>query len=300
MNTPSPPLILLPRQFAGATVSTFVADIVAGCPDGWPPTICLDFANLNFIRPTGTVFLSNLIWWLHEQGTKVHLANIDRDAEALRYLDDSLFFEQHCGAKIWTTSSPRSTTKPLMRIAHSHSHAWLEQELVPWLSARTNKTKASFYQLKACLSELFNNIKDHTRFDIGSIFVQHYPRNNELNCSIADFGLGIPAKVRETVEGLSDPDAVIQAVQEGFTSRSTPGNAGLGLDSLLKTVVGTNIGEVTIYSLHAIVRFRRDAEGKIRPFPIDNVGFCPGTTIDITLRTDLIEQLPDEREELEW
>ena len=31
-----------------------------------------------------------------------------------------------------------------------------------------------------------------------------------------------------------------------------------------------------------------------------DVGFCPGTTIDISLRTDTLEVLPDEREELQW
>jgi len=260
----------------------------------------LDFSNLRFIRPIGTVFLSNLLWWLHQKGTKVTLYNIGGDRSALKYLDDSLFFEQHCGKKVSEAAAPRSTTRPLLRIAHSHSHAWLEQDLVPWLSARCGKTQASFFQLKSCLSELFNNIKDHTKFDIGSIFVQHYPNEKGMNICLADFGLGIPAKVRETVPNLSDADAIITAVREGFTSKSTPGNAGLGLDSLLRTVVGTNNGEVTIYSLNAIVRFRKDANGEIRPFPVANVGFCPGTTIDINLRTDLIEELSDEREELEW
>jgi len=55
------PTISLPRQFAGATLSTFVADLVSGCPEGWPPEICLDFSKLNFIRPIGAVFLSNLL-----------------------------------------------------------------------------------------------------------------------------------------------------------------------------------------------------------------------------------------------
>ena len=117
---------------------------------------------------------------------------------------------------------------------------------------------------------------------------------------MADFGLGIPEKVREICPNLSDAEAVIQAVQEGFTSKSTPGNAGLGLDYLLKTVVGTKSGEVTIYSGHAIVRFRQDAGGNIHPFSVENVGFCPGTTIDINLRTDLIVELPEDREELKW
>jgi hypothetical protein len=155
------------------------------------------------------------------------------------------------------------------------------------------------YEVKTCLSELFNNIKDHTQFDIGSIFVQHYPNENRVSISLSDFGLGIPEKVKETVPGLSDSAAIVQAVQEGFTSRSTPGNAGLGLDYLLRTVVGTNDGAVTIFSLGGIVEFQKK-DGKICHKVLQNVGFCPGTTIDINLRTDLIEWIPQEREELEW
>jgi hypothetical protein len=151
-------------------------------------------------------------------------------------------------------------------------------------------TQASFYDLKTCLSELFNNI----------IFVQHYPNQDRINISLADFGLGIPAKVGEVRSGLSDPEAVVLAVQEGFTTKSIPGNAGLGLDLLLKTVVGNNSGRVTIYSGHAIVTFQRDRSGKIDHCPIETAGFCPGTTIDINLRTDLIEELPEEREDLKW
>jgi anti-sigma regulatory factor (Ser/Thr protein kinase) len=296
------PSISLPCRFTGATLSTFVDAIDAKCPDGWPPEIEIDFANLGWIEPSGVVFLSNLIHWVHEKGTKVRLANVQRNVPAMRYLDDSEFFKQHCGALVWPTSKPRVTTQPLIRIAHSHSHAWLDSTLVPWLASRTQKTKASFYMLKSCLSELFNNIQDHTRFDIGSIFVQHYPQigKGELKICIADFGLGIPEKVRETVPNLSDSDAVLQAVQEGFTSKSTPGNAGLGLDSLLKCVVGTNGGTVIFYTLNAIVTFSQDAEGKISHYCHKEVGFCPGTTIEINLRTDMIEELPDESEDLEW
>jgi anti-sigma regulatory factor (Ser/Thr protein kinase) len=188
----------------------------------------------------------------------------------------------------------------LQRIAPSHSHDWLEHVLLPWLAKNIGLTQASFHDLKVCLSELFNNIREHTQLEIGSIFVQHYPRRDRINVSIADFGLGIPEKVREVRPKISDTEAVILAVQEGFTTKSIPGNAGLGLDLLLKTVVGTNSGEVTIYSGHAIVGFRRGKKVNIQHFPIENVGFCPETTIDINLRTDLIEELPEEREELKW
>lgn len=44
---------------------------------------------------------------------------------------------------------------------------------------------------------MLNNIKDHTEFDIGSIFAQHFPNKKEVVISVSDFGLGIPDKVRE-------------------------------------------------------------------------------------------------------
>jgi anti-sigma regulatory factor (Ser/Thr protein kinase) len=294
------PCFAIPARFDGPTLSRLAEDIAAGCPQGWPPKLILDFQRLNFIQPAGVIFLSNLIWWLHQHGTSVQLINAQHNVDALRYLDDSRFFEQHCGAKLWAWSRPRSTTIPLQRIIPSHSHDWLEHTFLPWLSLRLGKTQASFYDLKTCISELFNNIREHTRLEIGSIFVQHYPKQDRINISLADFGLGIPQKVREVRPGIADPDAVTLAVQEGFTTKSIPGNAGLGLDLLLKTVVGTNSGQVTIYSGYAMVLFRRGGSGKIEHFPTLTAGFSPGTTIDINLRTDLIEELPEEREELKW
>jgi hypothetical protein len=60
-----------------------------------------------------------------------------------------------------------------------------------------------------------------------------------------------------------------------------------------------NGGEVTIYSGKGIVRFQRK-HGASKPHALKEVGFCPGTTIDINLRTDTIESLPERRENLEW
>ena len=66
-----------------------------------------------------------------------------------------------------------------------------------------------------------------------------------------------------------------------------------------------NGGEVTIYSQNGIVRFHKGetktkTKTNVQSYVYPNVGFCPGTTIDISLRTDAIEVLPNEREELQW
>ena len=295
------PVILLPQQFKGPTLSEVAADVVSHLDeDGkWPEAITFDFCRLNFIRPAGVVFLSNLAYWLNEKGTKVSFTNCDRNRSAIKYLDDSLFFEQHCGSKLSSASAPRSTTRPLQRIAQADSHAWLEAHFVPWLAAQLNITQPSLYTFKACISELFNNIKDHTRYDIGSIFIQYFPKEKIITISLSDFELGIPTKVREQLPDISDDAAIIQAVQEGFTTKSNPGNKGVGLDYLLKAVVLHNGGKVTFYSCASIVQFQRHGDlMQHQIFP--DVGFCPGTTIDVEIRTDTIEVLPDEREELQW
>jgi hypothetical protein len=149
------PVILLPVRFEGTTLSVVAAEVVSKVGGGdWPPEIEFDFSRLNFIRPAGVVFLSNLGHWLSEQGSRITLTNCDITRAVIKYLDDSLFFEQHCGNKLLEKSAPRATTRPLCKIAHEDSHAWLEQKFVPWLAARLGITQASLYDFKACISEL--------------------------------------------------------------------------------------------------------------------------------------------------
>jgi hypothetical protein len=288
------PIVKLPYQFNGLSLSKVAADLAAHASKGWPPEVIIDFAGLGFVRPAGTVFLSNMFAWMHMQGTKVSLSGLAAEQGAVRFLDDALFFERHCGAKLRADAAPRSTTRPLMQIAHANSHDWLENDLLPWLSNRLSLTPTSLYRFKNCVAELFNNIQDHTQHEIGTVCAQHFPHEARVYISLSDMGLGIPERVRTKVPGLSDAQAIIQAVQAGFTTKSVPSNQGIGLDYLLRTV-GGNGGNVSIYSLNSIVRF-----GPAGPVVVPNVGFCPGTTVDIVLRTDTIENLPDEREDLEW
>ena len=67
--------------------------------------------------------------------------------------------------------------------------------------------------------------------------------------------------MRQKVPELSDPDAIKQAVREGFTTKSRSTNKGSGLNLSLKTVVMRNGGKVTIYSGKGIVRFYREDGG---------------------------------------
>ena len=71
------------------------------------------------------------------------------------------------------------------------------------------------------------------------------------------------------------------------------------MDYFLATVILANGGTVTIYSLNGHVLFYRSS-GVIASRVLSTKGYCPGTVIDISLRTDTIEHLDDEPEDLEW
>lgn len=293
------PVIPIPYQFTGASLSRVIAGVVDNSPTGLPPELHFDFRPLNFIHPDGVVLLSNLFHWLHQKKTKVILLNLEQPSEAVRFLDDSLFFEQHVGRKLLAYASPRSTTRPLKQITRDKCHDWLENDLIPWLSGKLKLSPASFAALKTSISEIFNNIRDHAKLNVGSIFVQFFPKQNRINIAVADFGPGIPATVARVQKGLTDSQAIMLAVEDGFTTKSVPTNMGVGLDYLLKTAVLTNGGHVTIYSNQAIVTFV-NRDGAISGQAHEDVGFIPGTTIDICLRTDTFEMIEDEREDFRW
>jgi hypothetical protein len=86
--------VVIPSQFKGATLSSLVADVAA---TNLPKEIVFDFSRLNFIRPAGVVFLNNIVNWLREHERTVTFSNYQGRSPALRFLDDSLFFEKHCG-----------------------------------------------------------------------------------------------------------------------------------------------------------------------------------------------------------
>jgi hypothetical protein len=296
----SHPLITLDRAFSGSALPALIGNLVKSSPDGQlPKEVHFDFSRLDFIQPEGVVFLSNLCFWLHHKSSKVVFENIEGGGRALRYLDDSLFFEQHLGSKIYPTSAVRVTTQPLNFISQGAIHAWLEFTLIPWLAGCLGKTSASLYTLQNSISEIFNNIKDHTTLDIGSIFTQHFPNKNRVVIAVSDFGRGIPASVRTLYPDVSDADAIVMAVQDGFTTRSISTNFGRGLDTVMKMAVLANGGAVTIYSLKSIVTFNRNGTD-IVPSVWGTAGFCPGTTIQISLRTDAIENIPVATEDFSW
>lgn len=113
---------------------------------------------------------------------------------------------------------------------------------------------------------------------------QHYPKNRELNLTIADFGVGIPSNVRLfhgkqfRPEQLSASSCIQWAFQSGTSTKL--GSRGIGLD-LLQAFVRKNRGRLEIFSHegYALVTENGVSFG-------DRQTFFEGTLVNISLRCD--------------
>ncbi|HRP69199.1 MAG TPA: hypothetical protein PLY93_06685 [Turneriella sp.] len=162
--------------------------------------------------------------------------------------------------------------------------------------------KSSIASILMSLGEIFINIKDHSGQKIGSIFAQHYPKMNRIQIAISDFGVGIPETVKRRFVAANDNEAILKAVEYGFSTQSTPQNRGVGLTTLISNVVKNNMGSMAIHSGRGAIQFEltnKEISAKSILTKANFQQFYPGTLFSVILRTDTIEKLADE-EEFAW
>lgn len=290
--------VLLPKKFTARALFAQINESF-GQFETLPSKVIFDFGNLRFVRPCGVVFLSNVTKFLERNGCAVSFEKMDITNEAIRFLDDSLFFQQHIGKKLDERSKPRKTTRRLVEVLHTESHDWTRNTFIPWLSECAQIEAHDLSELATCLSELFNNIDDHTELDVGSVFAQWYPKEERVIVAVADFGVGIPVTVARVCEGLTDNEAIEKAFELEFTARSTPRNRGIGLHFLLENVVKNLSGRLEVNSANGSVIFQKDGDFfKVVPYTKD--GYCPGTLIVLEFGTSGIEKTEGKLEDFQW
>ncbi len=300
--------VVLPETFNNKEMFPFLAELVSAENTPLHREIELDFCRLRMIYPTGVTALANVVKLLQQQGCTVTYVRPSDNRCALvndpvRYLDDSSFFLELFGERLCEESSCRDTTMPLRSIKLVSYILWVKNAVVPWLDRRLSiQTERQIPEFPACMDEVFNNIIDHTQVDVASVHMQHFPKTNEVQIAISDFGVGIPANIRKVpgMENLPDPQCLEQAIKQGVTSKTTPKNRGAGLDTLLQNVVFHNKGRVHIFSKngHLVAVPSPDAGMFITVEAL--VKQYPGTLIFIGLKTDTIPPPEDLEEEFSW
>ena len=282
--------IRLPYIIGGRAISHILTHFLLDHSKGLPAEIEFSFGKVQEIEPEGITFLSNTFHWLEEHGSKSRLVDIYLNSPAIRHLESAQFFEQHVGDGIGASADRIEWTLPLYPVRTSNSHAWVDCVLAPWLISRTGLQSDDLYLLQASMLELFNNITEHAKLEIGSTYAQiekNYDGKLVIQISIADYGVGIPETVRIVApDKVDDYDAIVEASRFGVSSKNRSGPKGAGLDQLLQSVVSQANGVVKIYSAQGIAEFSQKNNGIFAVRPFSDVGFCPGTTISLSIPVD--------------
>jgi len=171
---------------------------------------------------------------------------------------------------------------------------------MPWFVNQFSCSRNQLAPLEVCLKELINNIHDHADLDEAGISAQYYPKNHRIEACVGDFGIGIPSTVRQVLPHLMDDgQAIIKAVELGFTSQSKPANRGAGLAYLMQQIVEQNGGEMTILSGNGKVTFRNKT-GMIDVNTEETELFHQSTLVRLIIRTDMLWSADEEEEDLHW
>ena len=134
--------------------------------------------------------------------------------------------------------------------------------------------------------EIYANAFEHGKSSSGVFSCgQYFPKLKELNLTVIDFGIGIPASVREFLDPKEYPEkvsadkALEMAFQGGFTTKPKI-SRGLGLE-ILKRFIQITGGRMDVYSHEAHGLFSNGDEH----FHLTKA-FFEGTIVNIMLQCD--------------
>ncbi|MCY7789109.1 ATP-binding protein [Bacillus inaquosorum] len=296
----------VPYRFTRDTMGVLIDKVISSDFEPKDQKIRFDFCDLDFIEPSGVTILGNIIEWLKARGVSITITAPkivpNGKYSPLKYLDDSMFFNRYVGEPLYEkNASVRNTTLELQNVTYGGSFQWLESKFTPWLAREMGYLRHETVEpIRMCFGEIFNNINDHAEENIGCIFAQHYPKNNQIQISISDFGIGIPNSIRKVDPFLTDSEALKKAVEEGYSSKSTPQNRGAGLSTLIKNVVENYGGEVHIQSFRGILACKQNNFNEVWIDSKQGNSIYPGTFIEVILDTKNFEDEINDEEEFEW
>ena len=217
--------------------------------------LILNFNNISFIEHDDLVLLACLIEHYYQKGSEISF--IIGSCPISDYIEKIRFKEY------WTegfdrnkfTTARNSTTLCLWKIS---------EEMISSYSNYAKSFFANFEQNKdlsgvgAIIEELFNNVFNHSKSHVnGYVMSQYYPKNRKLCFSVCDFGVGIPYTVNKYLKEndlnqKKDREAILLAMEHGFSIKSTPQNRGWGLTNVSNLVNSTK-GHLLITSNKGLV-----------------------------------------------
>lgn len=200
--------------------------------------------GMKFLRPLDVLILTEfiIIQRVRLCGIRLFASN-----EVLKHLKDIglvSFIDRNTEQSETISGIVSQTAMPLRRVEREKMGEYINGTRTFMQSMCAGR---DLDMLDLCLSELINNVYDHSGSPIDAyVFCQFYPKSNTIEVAVSDLGKGIPNAVNEFMgeNGLSvmeSIDCLKWAVKENHTTQSFPQNKGKGLDNV-KSFAKANAG----------------------------------------------------------
>ena len=132
--------------------------------------------------------------------------------------------------------------------------------------------------LYAALAEIAGNVVDHSGREHGYVALQRYTSRPRVEFAVGDSGIGLRARLSQTLPVPDDRTAIVLAAQTHVTTTGQRGR-GRGISEVVG-ITGTHGGTVTLASGRARGVFTR---GDLRPRLEDHTPPQPGTLAHVRL-----------------
>ena len=157
---------------------------------------------------------------------------------------------------------------------------YVYQHFIPGKKGLIKMSDKVLKEFRRSIFELYSNASDHSSTQQG-IFVcgQFFPRKEELVFMVADLGIGVAERIKESLGmTLSPEEALRWAFQASNTTRKGAGGQGL---KLLKEAIGLNKGSIQFVSYKGYLSIEETNEHfELLEYPF------PGTAVCIKFRTN--------------
>lgn len=241
--------------------------------------IIIDLSRLGFVKPFGVTYLSCFIYDLLRNQKTVRL--VPPKGVVDQYLNDIGFYNEfNIGSDVKV--NPRSTSIQIKRLEpHSLDYSYI-LSLINHIGLELSLSEDIKLDIRNNIIELITNSSDHSKCAFGCyVCAQTYPNMKEIELSIMDFGIGIPANLMPKYTHLQrDDQAVSYSIEEGISSRKGKVAKGTGL-AALKRFIEFNQGSIHILSSRGQYKLSKKKEHS----RLLNIGF-PGTCVCLRINID--------------
>ncbi len=242
-------------------------------------SVVLDFSQCQFIGPTGVVVIGAAFLDMRRRGASVRF--VPPAHGQLRAYCQWAGLLQLTGTGEGPTDHPESVTIGI-RVFKTYDLSGIDavvrlvNKFIP-MSADTESV------LRLCISELIQNILDHSESKIGGLLsARAFRERHEVRFAIMDAGVGIQGTMRRRYPQIKDDaSCLLAAFDERKSAKTFARNQGLGL-AHLNDIVARNGGGLTLISGGATAT--RHGTVPLRAQLVGNR--LPGTLASVTFRID--------------